>query len=134
MPKSPKIRQKTCLFNCNEVQIYDSGGQSLITRIKSTFEKFSRYILFTLSITLYIDIEIGIESENWMKSNLKFIVKPSVLQPDSSSCGVYLILDSLKVSNMISFDILSNNHFVESMRTCLAAEIASKKLILSEFT
>ena len=99
MSKSPKIRQKTCLFNCNfytelettradrdpwtlqdinrrkkivhsndfessdlfifpvniqrshwllvvldkenkEVQIYDSGGQPPITRIKSTFEKF----------------------------------------------------------------------------------------------
>ena len=117
------------------VKIFDSGGTpSYTSNVKSTFKKFLNVSFIYYLNQHYGPFQIGIENNTeWMASKFQFVSMPTVLQSDSSSCGVFTILNALKATQMISFNLSSDKHFIDAMRTCLAAEIASKQLILCDF-
>ena len=58
-------------------------------------------------------------------ANFEFIIEDTVRQPDSSSCGIYLILNLLQQINLIDFKLENDSSFVKLIKDIMIHDYLS---------
>ena len=114
-----------------KVIVYDSLNPTEVTpEVSGNISKFLNCIIERPGIGLENYPENNDEIEVIYdplveNANFEFIIEDTVRQPDSSSCGIYLILNLLQQINIIDFKLENDSSFVKLIKDIMIHDYLS---------